>query len=150
MPEQNLKQRIRSDMNAARREGDRLRSRLYSTVLSDIRNREIELGHELDDDEVVQVLGKAIKMRAEAAEQMASRPDLAEKEEKEAELLRTYLPPRLDEAEIRAEVVEAIQAGAQNIGAVMGQVMPRVKGRADGREVNQIAREELEKRVSGT
>lgn len=150
MSEQNLKERIRSDMNAARREGDRLRSRLYSTVLSDIRNREIELGHELDDDEVIEVLSKAIKMRTEAAEQMASRPDLAEKEEKEAELLRTYLPPRLDEAEIRAEVVEAIQAGARNIGAVMGQVMPRVRGRADGREVNQIAREELEKRVSDT
>ncbi len=148
MADETLKDRIRQDMNAARRSGEKDRARLLSTLLSDIRNREIELGHELDDDEVVEVLGKAVKMRTEAAEQMASRPELAEKEETEAELLREYMPPRMSEEEIRAEVVAAIEGGATDIGPLMGQVMPRVKGRAEGREVNRIAREELDRRRS--
>jgi uncharacterized protein YqeY len=146
MTERTLKDRIRDDMNAARREGDRERSRLFSTVLADIRNREIEVGHELDDEEVVEVVGRAIKMRTEAAEQMASRPERARKEEEEAERLREYLPPQLGEEEIRAKVVAAIEGGATNLGAVMGRVMEQVKGRAEGSEVNRIAREELSAR----
>lgn len=148
MAQEDLKGRIRNDMNAARREGDRTRSRLFSTLLSDIRNREIELGHDLDDQEVVQVLARAIKMRHEAAEQMASRPELADRERHEAELIGRYMPPQMSEEEIRAKIVGAIESGARDLGAVMGQVMPQVRGRADGREVNRIAREELETRGS--
>lgn len=138
-----LKDRIREDLNAARRQRDRDRARLLSTVLADIRNKEIDVGHDLDDDEVVEVLGRCVKQRNEAAEQMASRPERAAQELAEAEALKGYLPAQLEEEEIRKMVAQAIDSGADNIGAVMGQVMPQTKGRADGREVNRIAREEL-------
>ncbi|HEY8469996.1 MAG TPA: GatB/YqeY domain-containing protein [Longimicrobiales bacterium] len=140
-----LKERIRADLNAARRERDRLRTELLTTTLSDIRNREIELGHELSDEETIEVISRAIKRRQEAAEQMRAgkREELAEKEEREAALLSAYLPPPLDEAEVRALVREAIAGGAKSIGEVMGRIMPRIKGRFDGREANRIVREEL-------
>ncbi len=136
-------------MNAARLQKNRGRARLLSTVLSDIRNREIEAGHELEDVEVLEVLSKAVKMRLEAADQMGSRPELEQKEREEAEILKEYMPPQLSADEIRGMVVDAIEAGAANMGAVMGRVMPQLKGRADGRAVNQIADEELRlRRVS--
>jgi len=140
-----LKERIRSDLNVARRERDRARTVLLTTLLSDIRNREIELGHELNDAETVEVVSREIKRRQEAAEQMRAgkRDDLAEKQEQEAALLAAYLPPPLGEAEVRAMVREAIQAGARSIGDVMGRIMPQIKGRFDGKEANRIVREEL-------
>lgn len=149
MPESTLKERIRDDMNAARRRQDKDRARLLSTILADVRNREIEVGHELDDAEAVEVLARAVKMRNEAAEQMASRPELADKERAEVEALKEYLPLQLSEEEIRRMVVEAVDSGASNIGAVMGSVMPQLKGRADGREVNRIVREVLASRAAG-
>lgn len=149
MAEDSLKARIRQDMNTARRQGEKERARLLSTILSDIRNREIERGHELDDPEVVEVLTRGIKMRNEAAEQMSSRPELAERERREVEMLQGYMPPQLSEEEIRERVLSAIEGGASDIGAVMGQVMPQLKGQAEGREVNRIAREELAARAGG-
>ena len=71
------------------------------------------------------------------------REELAAKEEAEAALLQQYLPPQLDEAEVRRMVREAIAAGATNLGAVMKAVAPKVKGRFEGRELNRIAQEEL-------
>jgi uncharacterized protein YqeY len=149
MAEATLKERLREDMNAARRRQDRARARLLSTVLSDIRNKEIETGHDLEDPEVHEVLGKCIKMRNEAAEQMASRPERADEERGEVAVLQEYMPPQLSEEEILRVVVEAIGSGASNMGAVMGKVMPQLKGRADGKAVNRIVREQLEERGSG-
>ncbi len=149
MSEAGLKDRIRADMNAARLGGEKGRARLLGTILADIRNREIKVGHELDDDEVIEVLDRAIKVRNDAAEQMSSRPELAEKQRDEVAALQGYMPPRLSEDEIREIVAAAMDAGAANIGAVMGQVMPKVKGRAEGREVNRIVREELQAREEG-
>jgi len=149
MAEVTLKERLRSDMNDARRQGAKDRARLLSTILADVKNREIELRHELDDREVVEVLARGVKLRKEAAEQMASRPELAEKERAEAAAIKEYMPPEAGEEEIRQKVREAIGAGANNIGAVMGAVMPQFKGRAEGRDVNRIAREELERGGSG-
>jgi len=149
MSESTLKHSLREDMNAARRRQDKDRARLLSTILSDVKNKEIEVGHELDDAETVEVLAKALKLRKEAAESMESRPELAEKELAEVEILKGYMPPQLGEEEIRQIVQEAVDGGASNMGAVMGAVMPKVKGRADGREVNRIVREVLESRASG-
>ncbi|HEY8483469.1 MAG TPA: GatB/YqeY domain-containing protein [Longimicrobiales bacterium] len=140
-----LKERIRADLNAARRERDRLRTVLLTTILSDIRNREIEVGHELSDEETQEVLQRGIKRRREAAEQMRAggRVELAEKEEQEAEVLASYLPAPLTEEEVRRLVREAIAGGATTLGAVMGRIMPEIRGRFDGKEANRIAREEL-------
>lgn len=141
-----LKEELHEDMTSARRAGDRFTRTVLSTVLSEIRNREIETGEDADDDEVRKVLAKAVKQREEAARQMrdGGRPELAEKEEREAELLTEYLPPGLDADEVRAMVREIIDDGADQLGAVMGRLMPKIRGRFEGQEANRIAREELE------
>jgi uncharacterized protein len=140
-----LKETIRADLNQARRDRDRLRTTVLSTFLSEVRNREIELGREATDADVLEVVGRAMKRRREAATQIreAGRSELAEKEEQEAVLLQEYLPAQLAEGEARAIIREAIAGGAGTVGAVMAAVMPRLKGRFDGKETNRIVREEL-------
>lgn len=140
-----LKARLQADLNQARKARDRSRTLVLSTTLSEIRNREIEMGGEASDDDVLQVVGRAIKQRRDAAEQMTAggRPELAEREEAEAELLQTYLPEQLEEEEVRAMVREIVAGGATQMGAVMGQLMPRLRGRFDGKEANRLVREEL-------
>lgn len=142
-----LKDKLRDELNAARKERDKIRTVLFTTTLSEIKYKEVELGREATDAEVVDVISKAIKRRREAAEQMraGNRAELAEKEEQEAALLSQYLPAQLSEAEVREMVRAAIAEGANTMGAVMGKIMPRIKGAFDGKEANRIVKEELEK-----
>ena len=137
--------KIRDDLTVARKERDKLRTTVLTTMLSEIRNKEIEVQHELTDDEVVEVVNRQIKRRREAAEQMraGAREELALKEEQEAELLKAYLPQQLSEADARAIVRAAIDGGAKDVGAVMKAVMPKLKGKFDGKETNRLVREEL-------
>ena len=140
-----LKERLRADLNEARKAREKLRTLVLSMTLSDLRNREIELGKEADDAEALSVLTKAVKRRKEAADLMrdAGRFELAEKETSEAEILGAYLPEGLSEEEVREMVREVLAGGAKEMGPVMGQLMPRLKGRFDGKEANRIVREEL-------
>jgi uncharacterized protein YqeY len=140
-----LKNRLREDLNHARRERDKARTSLLTMTLSELKNREIELGREAEDAEVLDIITKAVKRRKEAAEQIraAGRDEMADREEQEAVVLGVYLPQQLTEEEVRAYAREAIAAGANNVGALMSQLMPRLKGRFDGKEANRIAREEL-------
>jgi uncharacterized protein YqeY len=142
-----LKDTIREELNAARKERDKLRTVLLTSTLSDIKYKEVELKREATDADVLEVLNRAIKRRKEASEQMraGNRLDLAEKEDQEAALLAKYLPAQLSEAEVRGFVREAIAGGANNMGAVMGKIMPKLKGAFDGKEANRIVKEELEK-----
>jgi uncharacterized protein len=137
--------RLKGDMAAARKAQDKHRTLLLSTILSDIQNRRIELRRDVTDEEVVDVLRKGIKKRREASEAYASasRAELAERERLEAEMLDGYLPAQVPDDELRGAIREAIASGANNIGAVMGRVMPKFRGRADGSRLNAIAREEL-------
>jgi hypothetical protein len=132
-------------MNEARKRRDQARTLLLSTILADLKNRELELQHPASDDEVIEVLRRGVKRRHEAAEQYraAQRLDLADKELAEVKALEAFLPAAVDPEAIRAAVRAAIAAGSKDLGNVMGQVMPQFKGRADGKVVNQIAREEL-------
>ena len=132
-------------MNESRKQRDQGRTLLLSTILADLKNREFELQHPLSDDEAADVVRRGIKRRREAAEQYAAagRPDRAEGELGEVKALEEFLPAAVDAEEIRRAVREVIAAGAKDMGKVMGQVMPRFKGRADGKLVNQIVREEL-------
>lgn len=116
-----------------------------STILADVKNRRIELGRDPSDDEVGDVLRKGIKKRREAIElyDKGGRPELAEKERVEVNSLEKYLPAQVDPAELRDAIRAAIAAGATNIGAVMGKVLPQFKGRAEGSVLSAIAREEL-------
>jgi uncharacterized protein YqeY len=140
-----LKERLRSDLNTARKEREKLRTMVLGTLLSEVRNREIEIGRELGDPDVESVLMTAIKRRREAAEQMraGNREELAAKEDDEAVILQTYLPPQLGEAEVREMVRSAVAGGAADLGSVMKVVMPQVKGRFEGKELNRIVKEEI-------
>jgi uncharacterized protein YqeY len=145
MSETTLLERIRADMNAARKERDRLKTETLGTLLAEAKNKQIEKGGELAEGDVLQLLTTAVKKRREAAEQMRAggREELAAKEEQEIELLNVYLPAQLGEAEVRGYVREAVAGGAKDLGAVMKAVMPKVKGRFEGKELNRIVREEL-------
>jgi hypothetical protein len=137
--------RLQSELNAARKAQQKELTLVLGTTISEARNREIELRRDLTDEDVVEVVRKAIKRRREAVEMYAAagREDLAARERDEGAMLERYLPPAVDDAELRAAVRAAIDGGATNIGAVMGKVMPQFKGRAEGGTINAIAREEL-------
>jgi uncharacterized protein YqeY len=137
--------RLQGDQAAARREQLKDRVLLLGMVIAEVKYRELELSRPIADDDVIDVIRKGIKKRRESVEmyEKAGRTDLREKEQLEVGMLEAYLPPQVDPAEIRAAVVAAIAAGANNVGAVMGRVMPAFKGRVDGGVINAIAREEL-------
>lgn len=140
-----LATRFQGELNVARKAQDKNNVLLLGTVLSDIKNREIELKRALVDDDVVEVLRKAIKRRRESAEmyEKGGRSELAAAETREADALGVWLPAAPSDDEVRAAVRAAVASGAKNIGAVMGKVMPAFKGRLDGSVINRIAREEL-------
>ena len=137
--------RLQQDLNSARKGGDKGAVIVLGTTIADVKNREIELRHDATDEDVVDVIRKAIKRRREAIELYVSakRDDLAGNERAELAKLEGYLPAQVDDAEIRVAVRAAIDGGAANIGAVMGRVVPQFKGRAEGSTINRVAREEL-------
>ena len=137
--------RLQGDLNSARKSQDKAGTLLLSTVLSEIKNKKIELRREPADADVIDVLRKSIKRRRESVEMYTKggRKDLADKETAEATALEKYLPAQVSEDELRTAVRAAIAGGATQIGAVMGKVLPQYKGRADGGTINAIAREEL-------
>lgn len=139
--------RLQQDLITARKAQDKPLTLVLSTTIAEVKNREIEVRRELTDEDVVDVLRKGIKRRRESTEmyEKGAREDLAAKEREEAAVLEKYLPPQVDPEEIRAAVRAAIAAGANNVGALMGRVMPQFKGRAEGGVINAIAREELAK-----
>ena len=141
-----LKNRVQGDLNEARKQRDKARTLVLSTLLSDLKNREIEDGDAFDDAAAVQVISKAIKQRKDAAEQMRAvgRDELAQVEEAQADVLQGYLPEGLSEAEVRGMIREIVAGGAGNMGAVMGQLMPKIRGRFDGKDANRLVKEELE------
>ena len=140
-----LKDRIQTDLNAARKGRDKARTLVLSTLLSEVKNKEIDARVEVDDEAVLQVVTKAIKQRRDASEQMraADRHELADLEDAQAAVLRDYLPEGMSEDEVRAIVRQLIDSGVDQMGALMGQVMPRIRGRFDGKEANRVVREEL-------
>jgi uncharacterized protein YqeY len=137
--------RLQDDLNAARKAQDKPRTLLLGTILSDVKNRRIELRRDPTDAEVLDVVQRGIKRRRESVEMYvaAKREDLAERERAEIALLEGYQPPQVGADELRAAVRAAIDAGATNLGGVMAAVLPRFKGRADGGTISAIAREEL-------
>lgn len=142
-----LAETLQSALNAARKAQDKDRTLVLGTILANLKNRRIELRREPTDEEIAEVLRKGIKTRRESAEQFeaAKRADLVAVELAQIRVLEEFLPASADPAEIRAAVRAAIDGGAKDIGKVMGQVLPKFKGRADGKVINEIVREELQK-----
>jgi uncharacterized protein len=148
-----LKQTIFSDLKTAMKAGETEKRDVLRMLDSMIKNTEIEkMKREegLSDGEVLEVIGKAVKQRKDAMAQYAEggRPELAEKESKEAEILMAYMPAQLSEDKVRQAVLEIIkQTGATSkadIGKVMGQAMGKLKGQTDGNVVKKIAEEQLQ------
>ncbi len=131
------------------RSRDVLRRSVLRLLLSAVHNEEIAKQTELDDEGITGVLGKQAQQRRESIEAytQGERQDLADKEVAELEVLMAYLPEQMSREEIAAVVTKAIAetgaAGPQDMGKVMSRVMPEVRGKAQGREVNAIASELL-------
>jgi len=141
--------RLQADLNTARKAQDKAQVTLLGTIISEVKNREIELKRDLTDDDVIDVLRRGIKKRRESIEmyEKGARLDLAATERNEVDALGKYMSASVGDDEIRAAVTAAIDGGATNVGAVMGKVMSQFKGRAEGGTINAIVREELSKKV---
>lgn len=147
------KDQILSDIKTAMKAKDQDRLRVLRSLKAALLEKEISKREggsaELSEEDVVQVLQKAAKQRKDSITQYreGDREDLAEAEEKELEIIESYLPEMMDEEEIRSVAKEVIdQTGAENMsdmGKVMGQIMPKVKGKADGSLVNKVVRDLL-------
>lgn|SRR5581483_10918784 len=140
--------RLQDDLVIARKAQDKPGTLLLGTILADVKNRRIELMRDPTDDDVVEVIRRGIKRRRESIEayEKGARADLVAKERAEVDRLERYLPPAIDPETIRTAVREAMAAGGTTIGAVMGVVLPKFKGRTDGATVSAIVREELSAR----
>jgi uncharacterized protein len=141
--------RLSAQIKEALKAGDRTRLATVRLLAAAVKNREVELGRELSEEDLVEVAAREVKRRKEAAEayQRGGRSELAEKERAEQAILEAYLPEQLSEEEVRAAIEEAITAtgaaGPDEVGKVMGHLMGRLKGRVDGSVVNRLARERL-------
>ncbi|HSE83676.1 MAG TPA: GatB/YqeY domain-containing protein [Thermodesulfobacteriota bacterium] len=148
-----LREKVSADLKNALREKRTLDLSVLRMLQSSIRNKEIDKKgkEELTDAEVIEVIGSEIKKRREAVSEYtkANRPDLADKEQAEIDVLMQYMPKQMTEDEVRDEVKKAITEteakGAKDLGKVMKVLMPRMKGKAEGGLVNKVVKEELER-----
>jgi uncharacterized protein YqeY len=140
-----LTERIRAELTESMKARTAEKTSTLRMLQSALKNEQINLGHELSDEEAMTVIRKSVKQRQDSIEQYtrANRPELAAKEQSELEMLKTYLPPELSEAELEAGIREIIEStGAQSkkdIGKVMKEATARYKGRADGKTIQGIA-----------
>ena len=142
--------RLQDDIKVAMkaRESEKLEALRF--LYSEIKNVGINEGRELTDDDALVVVGRLIKQRQESVEQFkkGGREDLVAREEMGINLYREYLPPQLSVEEVRTIVAEAIAetcaVGPKDMGKVMKVLMPRVKGLAEGKVVNEVVREQLQ------
>ncbi len=144
-----MKTRLTDDMKQAMRNRDVLRRDVIRYLRSEVRNQEIRDQKELDDAGVIQVLSRQAQQRRDSIEvyRDADRQDLVEKEESELSVILSYLPQQMTSEEI-ADLVQQVVAevgasGPADMGKVMGAIMPQVRGKAEGREVNAIVQQTL-------
>ena len=140
---------IIGDLRYALKEQDKQKLSVLRGLKSAIKNKQVVLRKDLTDEQIMGVISSEIKKGKEAVEKFSqgSRQDLVAKEEEEIKILSKYLPPQLSTEDIReivTQVIEEISASSpKDLGGVMKSAMAKVAGRADGREVNRIARELL-------
>ena len=144
-----LKQKLADDLKQAMRQGDKVRRSVIRLLIAAINNAEIARQATLNDADIYGVVAKEIRQRKESIEafKLGKRPDLVAQEEAELAILQDYLPRQVSREEIIAEAKKIIaEVGAQGPGD-KGKVMPRLiaqlKGRADGREINEVVTELL-------
>jgi uncharacterized protein YqeY len=139
-----LTDKVRADMTEAMKAQEKERLSTLRMLQSALKNEQINVGHELSDEEAMTVIRKAMKQRQDSIEQFtnAGRTEMAEKERVEMELLKTYLPAELTAEELESGVREIIAStGAQSkkdLGKVMKEATARFKGRVDGKKVQEV------------
>jgi len=142
--------RLLEDMKAAMKAKDKDRLATIRLTRAALQNRRIDKGSDLTDNEAIEIVSSEVKKRRQAVEEYRNlgRADVADGLEKEIKILMEYLPEQLSDEEVVSIVEGAVaQVGATGIddlGKVMGAVMPKVKGRADGKKVNEIVRQVLD------
>ncbi len=145
-----IKKQLRDALTEALKAGETQRKTTLRMALASIKNAEVEAREDLAEDLILNLVQKEVKARQETIEaaKKAQRPDLIEKAEQEITILNEFLPQQLSAEELRVLVQEAIQESGSSsmaeIGKVMGALMPKIRGRADGKLANQIVRELLE------
>jgi len=139
-----LSDQVRADLTESMKARSAERTSVLRMLQSAIKNEQINVQHELADEEVMTVIRKAVKQRLDSIEQYTkgNRPDLAAKEQSELEILKTYMPPELTDEEIESGVREIVAStGAQSkkdMGKVMKEATARYKGRVDGKKIQEI------------
>ena len=148
-----LASRLQEDLTTAIRAHDDLRRDTLRMVISAAYNESKRAKRDLTDDEVVQILTREVKTRHESVEAFAAagRAEAAQKERDEIEIIRNYLPEQLEAAELERLVIEAVDesgaTSARDMGKVMAALMPKVRGRADGKMVSAMVNAELARRA---
>jgi len=144
-----LEERLVEEMKQAMKSNDKLRLSTIRMIRSALKNKEIELRKKLEDEEVVKVIQVMVRKGEESVEQfqIGGRMDLVEKEKKEIEILKSFLPQPLSQEEILKIIDQSIQetqaSSLKDIGKVMKSVMPKIEGKADGKLINQLVKERL-------
>ena len=144
-----LEERLIEEMKGAMKSGDKLRLSTIRMIRSALKNKEIEVRKKLEDEEVVKVIQAMVRKGEESVEQFQTggRTDLVEKEKKEIEILKSFLPQPLSQDQILKIIDQSIQetqaSSLKDIGKVMKSVMPKIGGKADGKLINQLVKERL-------
>ena len=144
-----VQEKLRADLKQAMKGRDDRRKSLIRLVLAGVKNAEIDKGAPLDDSGVIDVISREVKRHRESIAEFSkgNRPDLVAKEEAELAILLEYLPPQMSREEVAEAARKVIeQVGAQgpgDKGKVMSQLMPQLKGKAEGREINDVVSELL-------
>lgn len=144
-----LKDKLKEDLKSAMKEKDTIRKNVVQLIKAGVLQVEKDSKVTLDDDGVLDVIAKQLKQRRDSLPEYekSGRDDLISQLKREMDILMEYLPPQLSHEELEAIVTQAVEeTGAQSVkdmGKVMAAVMPKTKGRADGKEINRIARELL-------
>lgn len=146
-----LQQRLDNDLKGAIKSSDKVRTSVLRMLKAAVKNKQVENNRELSEEEIISVISTLSKQRRESIDLFlkGGREDLADKEKQEISILQSYLPDQLTPEELDRLIIEAIQEssaeGVKDIGQIMRLLMPRVKGAADGKVVNQRVKELLEK-----
>ncbi len=144
-----LKEQLTDDLKDAMRQRDALRRSTIRFLLSAIHNDEIAKQTDLDEAGVIQVLTKQAQQRRDSIESFkgADRQDLVDKEQSELDIIAAYLPEQMPEDEVKALVQQALAdsgaTGPQDMGKVMKELMPKTRGKADGKMVSSLVNEAL-------
>jgi uncharacterized protein YqeY len=145
----NLEERLLDEMKQAMKSNDKMRLSTIRMIRSAVKYKEIDLRKKLDDDEIVRVMQGMVRKSEESIEQFKAggRADLVEKETREIEVLKSFLPQSLSQEEIVKMIDESIQetqaSSLKDLGKVMKSVMPKLTGKADGKLINQMVKERL-------